>query len=199
MADGLEMENTTAETQTAENEIEVKLSQDKLNKLINEKYAKGAEKAKAELLESLGVDSVDSLRNVLSKYKELEDSQKSEAQKLAEAIEAKDKELNEVKSLLDTTKTKAEINSIASKFGFVDEDFLEFEYKKAKAVEDFELDKWIENLKESKPYLFKTDTKPVLKTDMSANKAQTQSLSERIKNAKSQKELDVIYKELKLK
>ena len=185
---------------TIVDDIKVDITQDRLNKLINEKYAKGAEKAKSELLESLGVGSVDDLKSTLSKIKEFEESQKTESQKQLEALEAKDKELAGLKAEIEAMKSKAEISNIANKFGFVDEEYLGFEYNKAKTVEDFSIDSWIETLKESKPFLFKESqtVKQTVKTDMSANKAQTLSFQDRLKQAKTQKELDALYKEYKI-
>ena len=60
------MENTNQPNSGNENtstptDGNVNISQEQLNDLINKKYAKGAEKAKADLLESLGIPDVDTL------------------------------------------------------------------------------------------------------------------------------------------
>ena len=52
-------EQKTAEVETPKTENEVVISQSKLDALIDKGFSKGANRAKSELAESLGVDSIE--------------------------------------------------------------------------------------------------------------------------------------------
>ncbi len=170
----------------------VALTQAELDSLINSKFAKGAEKATKSLLETLGVEDVDTLKATINKQKEVEEANKTEVQKALDKIKKKEDELLNVKRELDSYKTKATISSIALQNGVKDLDYLEFEYQKQVQTEGFNIASFVNSLRETKPYLFE---KTQVKTDTSNNKGDPRSLEERVKNAKTQKELDALYNE----
>lgn len=182
-------ENTSTQT-----DGQVQMTQEQLNTLISQKYAKGAEKAKSELLESLGIDSVDTLKTVIQKQKEAEEASKTELEKMQEALkkaeEEKQKLLNESLAL----KTKTEVINLATKSGVKDVEVFEMIYNQASKNDGFEQNKLIESLKVERPYLFE---KSVIKTDSSSNNTNTPlDFAQRVKMAKTQKELDALYAEL---
>ncbi len=194
MAD--EQKTDTVE-QTQNVDAKVTLSQSDLDNLINAKYAKGAEKATKGLLESLGVDSVDSLKNALLKQKELEDSSKTELQKALEVAKAKEDELINAKKELENMKQKSLITNLALQNNIKDIEYLEYEYSKQSSKDGFEIDSFINSLKDSKPYLFGDVKQTPPKTDATTKQGDPLSFQERVKLAKTQKELDALYDELK--
>lgn len=148
-----------------QNTVKVEMTQDELNTLINKKYAKGAEKAKADLLIELGLDSIDSLKHALSKSKEIEEANKTDFQKAQEQLKSL-QELNEkLANEANTLKSQAEINNLALKNGIKEVDVFEILYQKEKDKEDFNADAFIEQLKVAKPYVFGT----TVKTDNASN------------------------------
>lgn len=165
-----ENENTDTQTSGEQTNTTVNMTQEQLNELINKKYAKGAEKAKAELLGELGIDSVDSLKSVIEQQKAQEEAQKTELQKVQEQLESIQKEKEALASIADKAKKKSEISSIAAQHGITDLEYFEFEYSKKSNSEDFDADTFIEGLKENKPYIFGQAKKP--KTDSSSNNSQ---------------------------
>ena len=170
----------------------VEMSQEDFDALINKKYAKGAESAKAKMFESLGVQDEESLKAIIQKQKELEESQKTEMQKNTEAMEALKAENEKLMKERDANKAQATVNAMAVKHGIKDVDYFSYELKKANVGEDFNEDEFIKNLKESKPYVF--GQKP--NTDFSSNKEnQGTSLKDKVAG-KSFKELRELQKNL---
>lgn len=164
-------ENTdTQNNKSGEQNASINMTQDQLNELINKKYAKGAEKAKAELLETLGIDSVDNLKSLIEQQKAQEEAQKSELQKAQEQLEVIQKEKEALEKQANEAQRKSNIVSLAAQHGITDVDYFEFEYSKKSKGEDFNADSFIEGLKESKPYMFGQTKKP--KTDNSSNNQQ---------------------------
>jgi len=187
-------ENTPAQTSNGGNE-QVNMTQEQLNELINKKYAKGAEKAKSELLESLGIDSVDTLKSTIQAQRDAEENQKTELQKMQERLEALEKEKSTLAKDAEMAKTKAEVNALSAQNGIKDIEVFEMLYKNASSGEGFEKDKFINELKETRPFLFGEVQKP--KTDNSSNTKQNPlNFAERVKNAKTKAELDALYAEL---
>lgn len=193
-ADQTNSGNENTSTQTDGN---VNMTQEQLNELINKKYAKGAEKAKADLLESLGVRDVDTLTDILDKHKEQEEASKSELEKaqgtLATLTQERDKLLTDMKQ----TQFNSNINALAAKEGIKEVEYFTMEYSKASDAEDFKVEDFISNLRESKPFVFGQQVSTPPKTDNSSNsKGEPASWSERVKKATTKQELDALYAEL---
>jgi len=188
-------QNSEQEQTQAQETRNVEMSQEALNALIDKKYAKGAEKAKADLLESLGLDSVESLQSMVNKSKEAEEANKTEVQKLQEQLEALNAEKeNYAKEALKAT-TKAQVSSLSAQNGIQDVEVFEMLYTNASQAEGFNQEEFINKLKETKAYLFGKQSAP--KTDTSSNRENAPTdLQSRIKNAKTRKELDALYAEL---
>lgn len=175
----------------------VNISQEQLNDLINKKYAKGAEKAKADLLESLGVRDVDTLKSVLEKHREQEEASKSELEKTQESLATLTQERDRLAAEMKQTQFNSNINALAAKEGIKEIDYFTMEYSKASDAEDFKVEDFIGNLRETKPFVFGQQVTAPPKTDNSSNsKGEPASWSERVKRATTKKELDALYAEL---
>jgi len=166
-------ENTSTQT-----DGQVTMKQEDLNTLINSKFAKGAEKAKKELLESLGVENEDVLKEILEAKKAQDDANKTELEKLKEQLDTIQKEKDEIAQDLDSTKKKASLNSMAAKHGVKEIDFFDMELRKAQKDEGFNEDEFIESLKKSKPFVFGQS----VNTDNSSNSGdEPKSLKDKVK------------------
>lgn len=191
------IENTTAQDENVGNEAvsKVDLTQDQLNDLINKKYAKGAEKAKTELLESLGIESVDTLKEMIEAKKAQEEASKTELEKMQEQLQSIQAEKEALAKEAATAKTKAEINALSASNGIKDVEVFEMLYATASQGEGFDKDAFVNGLKETRPYLFGQVQTPKV-DNTSNNKQKPLDFAQRVKNAKTQKELDALYAEL---
>lgn len=140
----------------------VTISQEKLNSLINEKFKKGAEKANAKLLETLGVESVDDIKNIIQAKNEADEASKTELQKALDAAEALKKANEELLTKSEKLKEKNRISKLASENKVNDVEYFEFKYSQAKASEDFNESTFIESFTKANP-----TTPPI--TDKSPN------------------------------
>jgi len=59
-------EHTNGKDETPKSENEVVISQSKLDNLIDKGFSKGANRAKSELAEQLGVDSIEQARELIN-------------------------------------------------------------------------------------------------------------------------------------
>lgn len=161
MADEQEQKTDSENTSTQQNEgnQDVTMSQDKLNNLINGKYAKGAESATKELLTGLGVDSVDDIKNLIEAKKTADEANKSELEKLQEQLANANTKNEELSTNLTSTKKSAKLNRLALENGIEDVEYLEFKYNKASQVEGFDEKVFINGLKESNANAFKQPNK----------------------------------------
>ena len=173
MAEEHKTEETQIEENNIENETQVTISQDKLNSLINEKYKKGAEKAKATLLQELGLDSEDSLKEIIAKQKEAEEASKSELDKANESISALTNTINELQGKLSTVEADKKVASLAAQHGIKEVDYFKYEYNKASQTEDFDESAFIANLLETKGGLLKADTSATVVNPKNVNSDHT--------------------------
>lgn len=173
MSDEIKTDATKTETQTENsgNGEGITLTQDKLNSLINEKYKKGAEKAQSDLLESLGIDSVETLQSVVNAKKEQEEADKTELQKALETIDGLTAKVTESEKSMSQMKEDSTLSTLALKSGVKDVDYFKYEYNKEKAKEGFNLETFVNGLKEAKPYVFGENVAPTPSTDNSGNGA----------------------------
>ncbi len=161
MADEHKTDSQTT-TDSKGSETQVTISQEKLDSLISEKFKKGAEKANAQLLETLGVESIDDVKNIIKAKNDADEASKTELQKALDAVEAM-KTVNE--SLISKGEKLEESNRIsklASDNKVQDVEYFEFKYSQAKASNDFNEDTFIESFNKGNPA-----TPP--KTDTSSN------------------------------
>ncbi len=184
-------ENTSTQTDGTM----VSMSQDDFNALIGKKIGKAKDNATNELLESLGLDSLDTLKAQISKQKELEENSKTELEKVMEQMAALKSENESLVNKASEAQRKIEINSLASQNGIKDTEVFELLYNQNASKEDFNSESFIEGLKESKPFLF-GDFTPKVKTDKTKNNQNPSTWSERVKNAKNKQELDALYLEV---
>jgi len=151
------------EDQTAQDpkqgEATVTLSQDKLDSLINDKFKKGAEKANAQLLETLGVTSIDDLKALVTDKKEREESAKSDLDKALEAIEMAKGVNTELMSKYEKLEETNKVNTLATQNGGKDVEYFAFKYAQAKTSDDFNAETFVKSFIDGNPATPpKTDT-----------------------------------------
>ena len=196
-------ENTTTQYENVGNPVN--MTQEQLNELINKKYAKGAEKAKSELLESLGVENVDSLKELIEAKKQQDEANKTELEKLSEQLNSIANEKQSLLEQMEQMKFKTEVSTLSAQNGIKDVEVFEVMYEKASKNEGFEKDKFINELKETRPYLFGDNTPNKTKVDSTSNNkqdpndrstliAKAQQLARDGKSAEAKKLLDQLYK-----
>ena len=173
MAEEHKTEETQIEENNIENETQVTISQDKLNSLINEKYKKGAEKANAQLLEKLGVDTIEDAQAILAAKREADEANKSELEKATENITALTNTINELQSKLSTVEADKKVASLAAQHGIKEVDYFKYEYNKASQTEDFDESAFIANLLETKGGLLKADTSATVVNPKNVNSDHT--------------------------
>lgn len=146
----------------------VTISQEKLNSLINEKFKKGAEKANTTLLETLGVDSLDTLKELVKAKAEEEEANKTELEKAQALVADTLADKADVEAKLSRMEESNKISTLAAKHGIKEIAYFELEYAKNKDTEGFDMATFVEGLKKDKPLLFGTGgTAP--RTDNSRN------------------------------
>ena len=144
----------------------VTITQEKLDSLISEKYKKGATKANADLLESLGVESLDSLKEIMKAKVDADDAAKSELEKAQEAVEALKLVNDELVSKGEKLEFHNNISRLASKNEIKDVDYFSFKYEQAKASEGFNEDTFISDFVKGNPTIApKTDSSTTNNTD----------------------------------
>lgn len=197
MSDETKTENENTSTQTdGEQTTTVNITQDKLDKLINEKFAKGAEKATKELLEGLGVENQEQLKEIIEAKKAQDEASKSELEKLQEQLDGERQARERLEKERDNIAKEATIKDLALSNGIQDVEVFEALYNSKSNSEGFDGNAFVDGLRESKPYLFNKGTAP--KTDNSPNRGDTKQgdFAERVKNAKTKAELDALYNEI---
>ncbi len=150
MADELKTDSQTT-TDSKGSETQVTISQEKLDSLINEKFKKGAEKANAQLLETLGVESIDDVKNIIKAKNDADEASKTELQKAQDANEALKLVNEDLLSKGEKLKEKNRISMLASDNKVKDVEYFEFKYSQAKASNDFNEDTFIESFNKGNP------------------------------------------------
>lgn len=188
--------NETTSTLTDGQAQQVTMSQDDLNHLINGKFKKGADRATSELLAGLGVESVESLREIIEAKREAEDLAKTEVEKLTEQLATLNTEKLELVSSQAQAAKQAALNRLAVENGVTELDYFSFEYASKSQLEDFNVEEFINDLKSEKPFVF-GQKQVAVKTDSSSNGgSQPSNFSDRVKLARTKQELDALYAEL---
>lgn len=148
----------------------ITLTQKQLDAMFKPRTDEAAKKAQAALLEQLGVDDLDTAKAALDAAKKAEEAQLSELEKAQKATDAANAERDRIKAEADEALAQARrqllqaaVIAEASKQGFVDpaDAWLHIDPAKIEAGEDGAytgLDKLVEAVAESKPYLVKAET-----------------------------------------
>ena len=188
-------EHTNGTDETPKSENEVVLSQSKLDKLIDKGFSKGANRAKSELAEQLGVDSIEQARELINAKRENDEANKSDLDKAAELINTLNGTIKGLEANNNEIKADMAVQKVVSENGIKDADYFKHLLAQASAVDDFDQSAFIEQLKGDKPYLFSGgDTQPK-RVDATSNRASL-DVGERVKSAKTMAELYALQNEI---
>ena len=181
---------------TPKTENEVVISQSKLDALIDKGFSKGANRAKSELAESLGVDSIEQAQELINAKRETDEANKSDLDKAAELINTLNSTIKGLEANNNEIKADMAVQKVVSENGIKDADYFKHLLAQASATQDFDQSTFIEQLKGDKPYLFSGGevTQPK-KVDATSNRASL-DVGERVKSARTMAELYALQNEL---
>ena len=185
----------TVEVETPKTENEVVISQSKLDKLIDKGFSKGANRAKTELAEQLGVDSIEQARELINAKRENDEANKSDLDKAAELIQALNSTIDGLESNNKMMVADMAVQKVVTENGIKDADYFKHLLAQASATEDFDQSAFIDQLKGDKPYLFSGGETQPKKVDATSNRASL-DVGERVKSAKTMAELYALQNEL---
>jgi predicted RecB family endonuclease len=185
----------TEMVETPKTENEVVISQSKLDKLIDKGFSKGANRAKSELAESLGVDSIEQAQELINAKRETDEANKSDLDKAAELINTLNSTIKGLEANNNEIKADMAVQKVVSENGIKDADYFKHLLATASADDGFEQDAFIEQLKGDKPYLFSGGEVQPKKVDATSNRASL-DVGERISNATSMAELYKLQNEI---
>ena len=140
-------EHTNGIVETPKTENEVVLSQSKLDKLIDKGFSKGANRAKSELAEQLGVDSIEQARELINAKRETDEANKSDMDKAAELIATLNNTIQGLEANNKQIKADATIQQVVSANGIKDADYFKHLLAQASSSEDFDQSAFIDQLK----------------------------------------------------
>ena len=175
----------------------VEIEQSKLDALIDKGFSKGANRAKTELLESLGFESVDELSAVVQAKREADEANKTELEKSQDLINSLQKQVDDLNNQNKAQAESYRLKDLAMQNGINDASYFKYLLDSAEKGEDFDEQAFIDSLKETKPYLFNAGSanNAPPKVDTTSN-AKALDINQRIKSAKTMAELQKIQKEL---
>ncbi len=188
-------EHTNGIVETPKTENEVVLSQSKLDKLIDKGFSKGANRAKSELADMLGVDSIEQARELINAKRETDEANKSDMDKAAELIATLNNTIQGLEANNKQIKADATIQQVVSANGIKDADYFKHLLAQASASEDFDQSAFIDQLKGDKPYLFSGGEIQPKRVDATSNRASL-DVGERVKGARTMAELYALQNEL---
>jgi len=180
---------------TPKTENEVVISQSKLDALIDKGFSKGANRAKSELAESLGVDSIDQAQELINAKRETDEANKSDLDKAAELINTLNSTIEGLEANNKRIQSDMAVQKVVSENGIKDADYFKHLLATASADDGFEQDAFIEQLKGDKPYLFSGGEVQPKRVDATSNRASL-DVGERVKSAKTMAELYALQNEL---
>jgi len=140
-------------------ETTVTITQEKLDSLIDSKFKKGAEKANATLLETLGVENIDEIKAIMKAKNDADDADKTELEKANGTIETLSTSIADLQTKLGSVQSDNKINALALENGIKEVDYFKYEYQKASKIEGFDEKVFIETLLKTKGGLL-TGTAP---------------------------------------
>jgi predicted RecB family endonuclease len=188
-------EHITEVVETPKTENEVVISQSKLDSLIDKGFSKGANRAKNELAEQLGVDSIEQARELINAKRDADDANKSDMDKAAELINTLNSTIEGLESNNKAIQADMAVQKVVAENGINDADYFKHLLSQVSGNEDFEQDAFINQLKGDKPYLFSGGEVQPKKVDATSNRASL-DVGERVKAAKSMAELYALQNEL---
>lgn len=188
-------EHTNGIDETPKSENEVVISQSKLDNLIDKGFSKGAKRAKSELADMLGVDSIEQARELINAKRETDEANKSDMDKAAELIQTLNNTIEGLEANNKQIQADANIQQVVSENGIKDSDYFKHLLAQASKSDDFNQDEFITELKGVKPYLFNGGDVQPKKVDSTSNKASL-DVSERVKGAKTMAELYTLQNEM---
>lgn len=188
-------EHITDKVETPKTENEVVISQSKLDSLIDKGFSKGANRAKSELANMLGVDSIQEAQELINSKRQADEANKSDMDKAAELIQTLNNTIEGLESDNKKIQANAVIEKVVSENGIKDADYFKHLLAQASATEDFDQSTFIERLKGDKPYLFNGGDIQPKKVDSTSNRASL-DVSERVKGAKTMAELYALQNEM---
>ena len=188
-------EHTNGKVETPKTENEVVISQSKLDKLIDKGFSKGANRAKSELAEQLGVDSIEQARELINAKRENDEANKSDLDKAAELINTLNGTIKGLEANNNEIKADMAVQKVVSDNGIKDADYFKHLLAQASAGDDFDQSTFIEQLKGDKPYLFSGGEVQPKRVDATSNRASL-DVGERVKSAKTMAELYALQNEL---
>ena len=183
----------TVETPKTENEVVI--SQSKLDSLIDKGFSKGANRAKNELAEQLGVDSIEQARELINAKRDADDANKSDMDKAAELINTLNSTIEGLESNNKAIQADMAVQKVVAENGIKDADYFKHLLAQASATEDFDQSSFIDQLKGDKPYLFSGGEVQPKKVDATSNRASL-DVGERVKSATTMAELYALQNEL---
>ena len=185
----------TVDVETPKTENEVVLSQSKLDKLIDKGFSKGANRAKTELAEQLGVDSIEQARELINAKRENDEANKSDLDKAAELIQTLNSTIEGLESNNKNMVADMAVQKVVTENGIKDADYFKHLLAQASATDDFDQSTFIEQLKGDKPYLCSGGEVQPKQVDATSNRASL-DVSERVKSAKTMAELYALQNEI---
>jgi len=188
-------EHITEVVETPKTENEVVISQSKLDELINKGFSKGANRANNELVDKLGVDSIEQARELINAKREADEANKSDMDKAAELINTLNSTIEGLESNNKAIQADMAVQKVVAENGIKDVDYFKHLLSQASGSEDFNEATFIDQLKGDKPYLFSGGETQPKKVDATSNKASL-DVSERVKGAKTMAELYALQKQL---
>lgn len=188
-------EHITDKVETPKTENEVVISQSKLDSLIDKGFSKGANRAKSELANMLGVDSIQEAQELINSKRQADEANKSDMDKAAELIQTLNNTIEGLESDNKKIQANAVIEKVVSENGIKDADYFKHLLAQASATEGFDQSTFIEQLKGDKPYLFNGGDIQPKKVDSTSNRASL-DVSERVKGAKTMAELYALQNEM---
>ena len=188
-------EQKTVDVETPKTENEVVMSQSKLDGLIDKGFSKGAKRAESELVDKLGVDSIEQARELISAKREADEANKSDLEKAQELIDTLNNTIEGLESSNKQIQADMAVERVVAKNGINDTDYFKHLLASASKQEGFEQEAFIEQLKGDKPYLFSGGESQPKKVDATSNKA-TLDAGERIKSARTMADIYKLQKEL---
>ena len=188
-------EHITEVVETPKTENEVVISQSKLDSLIDKGFSKGANRAKNELAEQLGVDSIEQARELINAKRDADDANKSDMDKAAELINTLNSTIEGLESNNKAIQADMAVQKVVAENGINDADYFKHLLSQVSGNEDFEQDAFINQLKGDKPYLFSGGEVQPKKVDATSNRASL-DVGERVKAAKAMAELYALQNEL---
>lgn len=195
MAETVDATKNGAEVKTGtEPEAQVTITQTKIDELINKGYGRGANKASEDLIKSLGVESIEQVKELIKAQKEAKEASKTDLQKATDNINALTKTIADLEGANKKLTSDMAIDKFATENGIKDVDYYRHLRSIASKDEKFIEETFIENLKSTKPFLF--DKAAAKKIDASTN-PETTALGEEIKKATTMAEIYALQKKVK--